>query len=63
MNKNKRDKLDYEMVGLFGEKSKVKAESKLKKEPKTKENKELKPKENKEPTPKENKELKLKIKI
>ena len=56
MNKNKRDKLDYETVGLFGEKSKTKADKKepiikqttVKKEPTVKQ-----PKFKKEPTVKE----------
>jgi replication factor C subunit 1 len=68
MNKNKRDKLNYEEVGLFGEKTKEKKETKIKetkikepkekKEPKTKEKKETKIKESKVKEPKPKKEKK-----
>jgi replication factor C subunit 1 len=56
MNKNKRDKLDYEMVGLFGEKPKEKKEPKVKAEPKVKEKKEPKVRETKTKEKKEPKE-------
>lgn len=65
MNKNKRDKLDYEIINLFGEKPKTKAEKepKAKKEPTVKEPKAKKeptvkqPKAKKEPTVKKGKKV------